>query len=151
MYDNGYINIKYNNKAIGRMWASFAAQGNDHGLSFRIHGEKGALIWNQEEPNQLFLKKNNSPVKIFKPSHNSLHSISQLSSRLRPGHPEGLLSAFANLYSEFAEAIFAKKLKKENYKDYLNDLPSVNDGIDILKAIKASLKSNEKKGKWIDF
>ena len=151
VYDNGYINIKYNNKAIGRMWTSFAAQGNDHGLSFRSHGEKGALIWNQEEPNQLFLKKNNSPVKIFKPSHNSLHGISQLSSRLRPGHPEGLLSAFANLYSEFAEAIFAKKLKKGNYKDYLNDLPSVNDGIDILKAIKASLKSNEKKGKWIDF
>ena len=36
-------------------------------------------------------------------------------------------------------------------KDYLNDLPSVNDGIDILKAIKASLKSNEKKGMWVDF
>ena len=44
-----------------------------------------------------------------------------------------------------------KKLKKGNYKDYLNDLPNVNDGIDILKAIKASLKSNEKKGMWIDF
>ena len=150
VFDNGYINIKYNNKAIGRMWVSYIAQGNDHGLSFRIHGEKGALIWHQEEPNQLLLKQNNSPVKIFKPAHSTLHTISQLSSRLRPGHPEGLLSAFANLYSEFAEAIFAKKLNQNNYKDYLKNLPSVEDGIDVLKAIKASLKSNEKKGKWTD-
>ena len=108
------------------------------------------MIWHQEEPNQLFLKQNNYPVKIFKPAHSLLHTISQQSSRLRPGHPEGLLSAFANLYSEFAEAIFAKKLKQNNYKDYLKNLPSVEDGIDVLKAIKASLKSNEKKGQWTD-
>ena len=151
VFDNGYINIKYNKKAVGRMWVSYVAQGNDHGLSFKIHGEKGALIWFQEEPNKLILKKNNSPIKIFKPAHSSLHEISQLSSRLRPGHPEGLISAFANLYSEFAEAIFAKKLNKVNYKDYLKNLPSYNDGIEVLKAIQVSLKSNENKGKWTSF
>ena len=151
VFDNGYINIKYNKQAIGRMWVSYIAQGNDHGLSFKIHGEKGALIWFQEEPNKLILKKNNSPVKIFKPAHNSLHEISQLSSRLRPGHPEGLISAFANLYSEFAEAIFAKKLNKDNYRNYLKNLPSINEGIEVLKAIKVSLKSNENNGKWTSF
>tara|TARA_Y100001936_G_scaffold167726_1_gene163921 strand:- start:88 stop:810 length:723 start_codon:yes stop_codon:yes gene_type:complete len=151
VFDNGYMNIKYNKQAIGRMWVSYIAQGNDHGLSFKIHGEKGALLWFQEEPNKLILKKNNSPIKIFKPAHNSLHEISQLSSRLRPGHPEGLISAFANLYSEFAEAIFAKKLNKDNYRDYLKNLPSINEGIEVLKAIKVSLKSNENNGKWTSF
>jgi len=151
VFDNGYMNIKYNKQAIGRMWVSYIAQGNDHGLSFKIHGEKGALLWFQEEPNKLILKKNNSPIKIFKPAHNSLHEISQLSSRLRPGHPEGLISAFANLYSEFAEAIFAKKLNKDNYRNYLKNLPSINEGIEVLKAIKVSLKSNENNGKWTSF
>ena len=54
------------------------------------------------------------------------------------------------MYSEFAEAIFAKRLSKNNYKNYLNNLPNVDDGIDILKAINATLKSKEKKGQWIN-
>ena len=119
-------------------------------MSFRIYGEKGGLIWNQEDPNALFFKQNNLPVKIYKPAHNSLDKLSQFSSRLRPGHPEGLLSAFANLYSEFAEVFFSKELKQKNYSSYINILPGVDDGIEIIKIINSSIKSNKNFGKWFN-
>lgn len=150
VYDNGYITSVYSNGAVGRTWVSYVAQGNDHGLSFRIYGEKGGLIWNQEDPNSLFFKQNNLPVKIYKPAHNSLDKLSQFSSRLRPGHPEGLLSAFANLYSEFAEVFFSKELNQRKYPNYSDILPGIDNGIEINKIIKSSIKSNKNFGKWID-
>ena len=53
------------------MWLSFVAAGNEHGLSFKIHGTEGSLEWSQEQPESLYLR-----------------SPSNAEQRITPGFPE---------------------------------------------------------------
>ena len=66
--------------------------------------------------------------------------------RIPAGHPEGYLEAFAQIYSDVADII----QKKGNYLDLLKLIPNVNDGLHIMKFIKASVDSSNKNSNWVD-
>ena len=51
----------------------------------------------------------NQPLKIITRGSDSVSDFSYQSSRVAAGHPEGFFGAFANIYTEFAEAIVAKR------------------------------------------
>jgi hypothetical protein len=66
------------------------------------------------------------------------------SARIRtpPGHPEGYLEAFANLYSGFAEAIRARKGNRE--PDVIGqNLPTAYDGLKGVAFVEAVVDSHE--------
>jgi hypothetical protein len=69
-------------------------------------------------------------------------------SRFRASHPEGYALAFANLYSEFAQAIIAEKLSQPS-APFLEYLPSSDDGVHVMEMIAAANKSNSRDGVWI--
>ena len=62
VYDNSYVTTRFEGGARGRIWGSYMASGNDHGLSFRIFGEKAGLIWHQENPEVLWFKPIGKPA-----------------------------------------------------------------------------------------
>jgi predicted dehydrogenase len=62
--------------------------------------------------------------------------------RVPPGHPEGYLEAFANLYQDFA-----KILRRE--RGY-TDLPGMNDGLEGLNFIQTAIRSSQNDGIWQD-
>jgi len=66
--------------------------------------------------------------------------------RVPPGHPEGYLEGFANIYTEVARAIEAKRAGKKLDKDV--DFPGINDGVAGMAFIEACVKSSAKNGKW---
>ena len=68
--------------------------------------------------------------------------------RIREGHPEGYLLAFANLYQQFAQAIMARSLGRP-YESYLASLPSVEDGVRGMAFIEAATRSTEEEGAWV--
>jgi hypothetical protein len=72
-----------------------------------------------------------------------------MASRLRPGHPEGYVLAFANLYTEFAQAVIARKLGQD-YQPYLRNLPGINDGVAGMALIAAAQESHDKGGLWTE-
>ncbi len=49
VYDNAYLTVRFSGGAVGRLWSSYVAAGNEHGLEFRIVGDDGSLHWRQEE------------------------------------------------------------------------------------------------------
>lgn len=55
VYDNAYLTVRFDGGAIGRLWSSFVAAGNEHGLELRVFGEDGAVHWRQEDPEYLWL------------------------------------------------------------------------------------------------
>jgi len=63
-----------------------------------------------------------------------------VSARIPAGHPEGYLEAFATLYSEFAGVIRGES------EDTL--LPGLNEGIEGMRFIAASLASSRDDGRW---
>ena len=91
------------------MWVTNAASGAEHGLCFRIFGETGGLEWHQEEPNRLVHRKRDGFEEIVTRRKDSLVvDAARRVTRTEIGHPEGFLEAFANLYSDFARAVFAR-------------------------------------------
>jgi predicted dehydrogenase len=149
VYDNAYLSLDYEDGVQGRLWASYVAAGNDQGLWFRIFGEKGSLTWYQEQPDALWLKLVGEPAIRYAPGFDSLAPEALKASRFRAGHPEGYALAFANLYSEFAQAIIAEKLSHP-FASFLESLPSSDDGIHVMEMIQAANNSNEQDGGWIE-
>ena len=66
--------------------------------------------------------------------------------RIPPGHPEGYLEAFAQIYSDAADVI----LNKQNKLDLLDILPNVEDGLHIMKFINACVDSSANNSNWTD-
>jgi predicted dehydrogenase len=147
VYDNSYVTARFDNGARGRIWGSYVAAGNDHGLWFRIYGERGGLTWVQEEPEVLWFKPIGRPAIRLARGYDDLSSDSRAATRFRPGHPEGYALAFANLYSDFARAVIARKLGMP-YEDYLKRIPGVDDGVRVMALIEAAVQSYDRGGTW---
>jgi len=149
VYDNAFLTVKLENGAQGSFWSSYVAAGNEHGLSFRIHGETGGLAWRQEEPNELWLMPFDGPQRRLSRGQDGLSAAAERASRIRIGHPEAFTEAFANLYRDFADAAMALRMGQALDRSAL-DFPSVEDGARTLKLIEAATASNERKGAWVD-
>ncbi len=137
----------YGNGARGSLWVTNAAAGSEHGLSFRIHGDKGGLEWHQEEPNRLLHRRAGGFDQVITRRLDPAMSPGALrSTRVALGHPEGYLEAFANLYTEFAEVVAARlQGKRPAAQDEL--FPGVLDGVKGLLLVEAASRSAQS-GRW---
>jgi len=141
--------LRYENGARGSLWVTNAAAGSEHGLSFRIHGDKGGLEWHQEEPNRLIHRRHDCFEQIItRRLGPTMSEGAQRSTRIAIGHPEGYLEAFANLYTEFAEHV-AGRISKGERDDRRALFPGVRDGVKGLAFVDASVKSMAA-GAWQD-
>lgn len=75
--------------------------------SLRVSGTLGTLEWWQEEPNRLAHFPLDGPACLLTRGAPRLHASALRASRLPPGHPEGFIEAFANVYLGVAAAIRA--------------------------------------------
>ncbi|WP_227243119.1 Gfo/Idh/MocA family protein [Paraburkholderia caribensis] len=133
--------LRYENGARGSLWVTNAAAGSEHGLSFRIHGDKGGLEWHQEEPNRLIHRRQDAFEEIITRRLGPATSAgAQRSTRIAIGHPEGYLEAFANLYTEFAQRV-ATRIAGAPGDDQPILFPGVTDGVKGLAFVAASVKS----------
>ncbi|HET7716016.1 MAG TPA: Gfo/Idh/MocA family oxidoreductase [Bauldia sp.] len=149
VYDNAYITAKFDGGAQGRLWYSYVAAGNDHGLSVKIYGETGSLVWWQEEGEILWHKPMGKPAIRYARGYEGMAADAEAVTRIREGHPEGYLMAFANLYQLFAQAIMARSLGRP-YRGFTASLPSVEDGVRGMALIEAATLSNEQDGAWVN-
>jgi hypothetical protein len=67
-----------------------------------------------------------------------------------PGHPEGYLEAFGNLYRNFALTL-RSRLKGETPNPLYTDFPGVYDGVRGLAFIETLIQSNNSDRKWTKF
>ena len=141
--DNAFVIMRMNNSARGMIWVSSAATGGENGLKIRVFGNKGAVEWFQDDPNNLKFTEINKPLKIITRASSSVSKFSLTSSRLAAGHPEGFFEAFANIYTEFAEAINKKIFKKSEFT-----FPNIEDGLKGIKFVFTAKKSSNNNAKW---
>jgi predicted dehydrogenase len=149
VYDNAYMTVRFKDGVQGRMWYSYVAAGNDHGLTLKIYGESGSLTWWQEEGEILWLKPMGKPAIRYARGYEGMADDAELVTRIREGHPEGYLMAFANLYQLFAQAIMARSLGRP-HAPFMASLPSVEDGIKGMTFIAAATLSHERGGTWVN-
>ena len=146
--DNAFLLLRLNNNARGSIWVSSAATGGENGLKIRVYGNKGAVEWFQDDPNNLKFTELNKPMTILTRASEGVSNFSLSSSRVAAGHPEGFFEAFANIYTEFAEMIH-KYDKNKNLKNINPPYPTVDDGVKGIKFIFAAKKSSDLNSKWL--
>ena len=144
--DNVHVMLRFNNGARGMIWASQVAPGNENGLKIRVYGTKGGLEWTHADPNYLWYTPFGEPKRLITRGGAGSGPAAGRVTRVPPGHPEGYLEGFANVYSEVARAIKAKRAGKKRDKDVA--FPGIADGVAGMAFIEACVKSSEKNGKW---
>ena len=149
VFDNVYATVQFPGGAMGRLWSSYVAAGNDQGFSFLIIGETGQLRWHEEDPEFLWLKPVGGPAVRHSRGYDSNDDSAKLHDRFRAGYAEGYGLAFANLYVEFAQAIMARALGRP-HRHLLALVPNVEDGAKGMKFIEAATLSHERGGEWVD-
>jgi predicted dehydrogenase len=144
--DNVHVMMRYKGGAKGMIWASQVAPGHENGLKIRVYGTKGGLEWVQADPNYLWYTPFGEPRRLITRGGAGSNAAAARVTRVPPGHPEGYLEGFANIYTEVARAIKAKRAGKKPDKDV--QFPGIEDGVAGMAFIEACVKSSAKNGKW---
>jgi predicted dehydrogenase len=145
--DNMQILLRYPNGARGALWASQVAPGQNNGLRLRLFGEKGALEWGQEEPNNLVWSPLGEPPRLIGRGTAAMNASGQRVSRIPAGHSEGYLEAFATIYSEVAAAILARRT--DAAIEPAVTFPTIEDGFAGVAMVDAALRSSAAGGVWV--
>ena len=147
--DDAMVNVRMTKGATVRLWTSSVALGRQHGLTMQVFGETGGLRWTQEQPNQLYYKPLHGRVEIIERGEGNLSPEGDRASRVTVGHAEGMPLAFANIYSDLAENIAARKagrLANPAAAWY----PTAEDGLRSMAAVHQATASAKAEGAWLD-
>ncbi len=147
--DDAMVNFRMDGGTVGRLWTSSIALGRQHGLTLQVFGETGGLRWAQEQPNQLFYMPLGKRLEVIERGEANLSPEADRTSRVTQGHAEGMPLAFANIYSDLAEAIRAKKDGRA-MDPAANLYPRATDGLRSMAAVFAVAESGKADGKWVD-
>jgi predicted dehydrogenase len=145
--DNANLLLRFSNGARGSLWASMAAAGNEHGLRIRVYGDRGSLSWRHEDPHHLYYCPIDGAPQILAQGAEWLSEDARRWTRVGLGHPEGFFEAFANLYTEVADALLAKAEGKAYQKSDLS-FPDVNDGARGVAFVESAMRSYAAGGAW---
>jgi predicted dehydrogenase len=146
--DNVQVMLRFAGGTKGGLWASQVATGNENNLRLRVYGEKAAVEWRQEDPNELIFFRLGQPRQIIRRGSAGTGRAAAHATRIPSGHPEGYLEAFAQLYTDLAEQILAKQEKRAPDPESLL-VPGVADGVEGVKFINAVLESSRRNSAWV--
>jgi len=147
--DDCQMLLRYQGGARGMLWSSQVAPGNENNLKIRIYGEKAGLEWHQEDPNRLIFTPLGKPPELVTRGGPGAGASAGHATRIPPGHPEGYLEGFANLYSDVAEQITARLQGREPNPEALL-VPGVVEGAEGVKFVSAAVESSRRGGVWVD-
>lgn len=148
--DNVHMMLRFKGGARGMLWSSQVAPGKENGLCLRVYGSRGGLEWHQEVPNELIHTPQGEPPRRLTRHGPGLGEAAMAAVRIPPGHPEGYLEAFAQLYSDFAAHLRARSGGPE-VAAHQRDVPGVGDGVDGVQFITRALESSQAGGTWVTF
>ena len=141
--DNAHILMRYESGAKGMIWSSQVAPGNENNLKIQIYGEKGGLIWQQENPNELILNLLNQPSRRLTRGSSFVGDQSARLTRIPAGHPEGIFDAMGNIDKGVARASRGEKNEKCEF-------PTIEEGVRGMDFIEKAVKSNDNGNIWLE-
>ncbi len=151
--DNAHVMLRFQPQgkapaAKGMLWASQVATGHENGLKLRVYGTKGGIEWVQADPNYLWFTPLGEPRRLITRGGAGAGAAAARVTRVPPGHPEGYLEGFANIYAEAAQAIrAARRRNAKPPKDVI--YPTVTDGVEGVAFVEACVRSSQKNAAWV--
>lgn len=136
--DNIMMWLEYDDGMKGSFWMSKAALGNRNSLKLRLYGDKGSAEWEHMKPEELRIFHNDGTCLTIDRASKTFICGESRYNRYVAGHPSGFLEAFANLYSDIADALieYRKTGKQEN--PYVFGLEHSVRGLKLFTAARIS-------------
>ncbi|MDP1662396.1 MAG: Gfo/Idh/MocA family oxidoreductase [Phycisphaerales bacterium] len=141
--DDAAVFIRMSGTAKATLTVCQVAIGEENNLTLRIHGDKGSLWWRQEEPNHLTVATLDGMTKVLARG-SGFQSPADSASRLPPGHPEGFIEAFANIYKGFAQTVRGFNAGKPTPGEH----PGIHDGLRGVRFVDAVVRSGKNNSVW---
>ncbi|HEX6260950.1 MAG TPA: Gfo/Idh/MocA family oxidoreductase [Woeseiaceae bacterium] len=145
--DNAHLMLRFRGGARGMIWASQVAAGCENGLQLRVFGDKGGIVWRQENPNELIFSPLGEPARRLTRGGAGTGEAAARLTRIPAGHPEGYLEGFANIYGEIAAAIRATRDGTSLADDVC--YPTGADGEKGVAFIDAAVRSSTAGAEWV--
>ena len=146
--DDAGLLLRFAGGARGVMSASQIAAGNENDLRLRVIGERGMLDWRQEEPNVLIHAPVDGPRRTLTRNSPGLSEAARRACRLPPGHPEGFIEAFANLYQGVAADLRLRAAHGRPATAAEAEYPRIADGVRGVRFIEKTVASSASSQKW---
>jgi predicted dehydrogenase len=148
--------VRLNNGAHGLVRASQISIGHKNDLGLEVVGNKGTLVWHQEEPEKVTILLPNQPDRVYWRGAVSANDgfLGDLPEWLMKeptipsGHPEAFHDAFARLHRCFEEDVRAYN----EGKPFTNDgarYANVVDGRIGISFVTAAVESNRNGSAWV--
>ncbi|MFM2388802.1 MAG: hypothetical protein RLZZ437_357 [Pseudomonadota bacterium] len=144
--DNGHVMMRFQGGARGMLWCSQVAPGNENALRLRVYGTKAGIEWAQEDPNYLWFCRLGEPKQLITRGGAGANAAAARMTRIPPGHPEGYLEGFANIYAEAARAIIARRTGA--MLDAEVTFPGIAEGLQGVAFVDACVRSSRRNGAW---
>jgi predicted dehydrogenase len=136
--------LEYEDDMKGSFWMSKTALGHRNGLKLRIYGTKGSAEWLQSSPEEMHLSyRDGSRITLDRASDTKLCGEPRYN-RYRAGHPSGFIEAFANLYSDIADALIFYRQSGHHENPFVFGLDHSIQGLELFTS---AIKANES-GQW---
>jgi len=145
--DDGNILVRYEGGAKGILYASQVSSGEENNLRIRVYCSEGSLEWRQEEPNDLQVRREGEPPATWRRGNPYNCAAAARATTLPPGHPEGFIDAFANIYRGVARAVRARLAGAEPASPK-PDFPTVEDGARGMAFIESAVAAAASDRKW---
>lgn len=141
--DDCNILLRFEGGARGVLIASQISAGARNGLRLQVYGEKGGLSWSHERPTELVIDWLDGPTHTLHAASPYLGAAARAASRLPPGHPEGFIEAFANLYRDMADAI-------RNGRADAGLVPDIGAGVRGMAFVETAVAASRDNAGWVE-
>ena len=140
--------MRFEGGGKGLLTASQISTGEENGFTLRVYAEHGAIRWAQEDPNHLDVWRYGEPRQTLTRAQGYLDGAAASAGRIPPGHPEGYLEAFAQIYVGAVAAI-RRHIDGEPMATAEYDFPTVYDGQRGMQFIYRAVESSKNGATWV--
>jgi predicted dehydrogenase len=111
--DLGHVLVRFAGGARGAFKVSQVSAGRRNHLHFEVDGSAGALFWDAERHEELWLGHRDAPNGVLQRNAALMHADAGSRTRLPAGHPEGWVETFRELYRAVYGAVAAGGMPDE--------------------------------------
>jgi len=141
--------IRLHGGGKGVLTVSQIATGEENGLRLRVYGSKGAVLWEQENPNYMSVYRHGRPRETLTRGRSEyLAPAAMAATRIPWGHPEGYFEAFANIYAGAIDAI-RSHIDGTPMSPAAYTFPTVHDGVRGMQFINQVVASANDNASWV--
>lgn len=138
--DFGSMIFRLGDRARGAMTVSQVSAGRKNRLFIEIYGTKSSLVWNQEQPDELWIGQRNSPNGVIVKDPSLLAERARSYADLPGGHSEGYDDTFKQVFRRFYRSVGDPTAPVEH--------PTFEDGLRQMQILEAVLESSRKQA-WV--